>query len=122
MQYVSDLTSLLNRALQTECGIVVKFDSPYAARHTRRKLYAEREKLRKAGHKEYDGVSLMIRAERELMIIKRDAIPIKQTAFVESHLLTPDELPPRILSRGKSRPGVGISSLFFIIQSVMFFA
>lgn len=109
MQYVSDLTSLLNRALQAECGIVVKFDSSYAARHTRRKLYAEREKLRRAGHGEYDGLSLMIRGGREVMVIKRDAVPAAQTAYAECRNLTPDELPQRILSRGKSRPGVCFS-------------
>ncbi len=100
---------LFDQALISDYGLALTLDSPYDARRVRRRLYAEREKLRAMGCLDYDCLSILIRNKRELWIIPRDRIT--QHNGVECLSLRDlgyNELPQRILSRGKSRAGVCI--------------
>ncbi len=106
----ADLKTLLDRALKAECGISIKFSTSETARYQRRRLYAERERLRQNGHHDYDDLSLLIRNNNQILIVKRNAIPkLNEAKFQDCRELRIDELPKKILSRGKSRWGISIS-------------
>ena len=71
---VADLKDLLDRALKAEYGIIIKFPCYETARYQRRRLYAERERHRKQGDASYEGLSLVIRNNSQLLIVQRNAL------------------------------------------------
>lgn len=100
--------ALFDRALGSEYGIAVVYNCPSNAQRQRRRLYAEREKIRRAGICAYDCLSLIVR-EGELHIIKREAL--LTPALIDAlrlRSLKPGEVPQKIFSRGKSRPFLSI--------------
>lgn len=104
------IENLLNKALSSECGVSVTLPTAYLAHHYRRKLYAERERLRLSNITAYDGLSFLVRNKTELWVVRRDAFnPPAEIVAHDCRPLSPSELPPRILSRGKSRAFIGIS-------------
>jgi hypothetical protein len=104
------IRDLFHKALSSECGLAITFTSHYLAQHFRRKLYTEREKLRVTGIDAYDGMSFLVRNRTEVWIIRRETLtPPPSVGFQDCRPLTYAELPSRILSRGKSRPGICIS-------------
>lgn len=101
---------LLEQALSSPSGLAITLDSPYDAKRVRRRLYAEREKLRANGNNSYNILSFLIRNQCELWIIPRDKL-IKPRGIEcnGSRRLVQNELPSHILSRGKTRQNHRIS-------------
>ena len=109
MQFLN-IKEILDRALVAEYGLAVMFPSLQTANYQRRRFYAEREKLRKAGNQQYDDLSLLTKKDGRLMIIKRHIVNSPSSAgILECRDIMPAELPNKIQSRGKSRCGIGIS-------------
>ena len=103
-----DLTPLqiFDRAQSTTHGVELALADPKAARSVRRRLYAEREKLRAQGNHAYDNLSFIIKWH-ELWIVPRDRLHKTQcVSLLDCRPLQSNELPDRILSRGKSRVGI----------------
>lgn len=101
--------ALFDRALSSKYGIAIDYGCLTTSHRQRRRLYAEREKVRRTGNGCYDCLSLIVR-EGELHIIKREALLTPVLADVlRLRDLEPGEVPRRILSRGKSYPGIHIS-------------
>ncbi len=104
------LKEILDRALTAQCGITIKLTDSREARYARRRLYAEREKFRRAGDNRYNDLSLLIRNSNQLLIVNRKALLRLDTLkFQQCRELRFEELPDKIFSRGKSHPGIGIS-------------
>lgn len=100
---------LFDRALHLEYGLRLTLDSTYDARRVRRKLYAEREKLRAKNVCDYDILSFIIQNHCELWIIQRDKVEEPASVeFLSINPLNEHDLPKGILSPGKRRVGVHI--------------
>src|ERR1700730_4899291 len=74
-----DTGSLLQSAANAEFGIAVGVASERHARYLRRRLYSDRNRLRKTGATELDGLSIIIRPvddsdKHEVWIVRRGAI------------------------------------------------
>lgn len=105
-----DIQTLMDQAMAMDYGLSISAPNPCLAKHYRRKFYAVRETLRKDGNHNYDDLSFVLKNKADLWIIKREAInPPPKLLFINSRPLMVDELPSRILSRGKSRMGLCIS-------------
>lgn len=105
----TDVKSLMDQALSMDYGLCLSLSSESLAQHYRRKFYAAREDARKFGNYTYDDLSFIVINSVELWILKRDvANQSSSVYFQNSRPIELDELPPRILSRGKSRVGVDI--------------
>ena len=74
---------IFDRALSTHYGIALEFGSNFEAKTVRRKLYAEREKLRRQDISKYDALKFIIKG-RELWSIPKLALENKVEIYVES--------------------------------------
>ena len=94
---------IFDHSLISDFGIEIVLDDYTAARSVRRRLYAEREKLRSDGCTEYDCLSFVIKG-CDLWVVPRDRLPkAKAVRTLDCRPLGANELPDRILSRGRSR-------------------
>lgn len=100
------LESALDDAINAEFGLVLVTPSYHHAKQLRRKLYAAREKLRQQGSNEFDCLSFIPQSNGELWLIRRDVKPEKVLPEFTSRPLLREELPPRILARGKRKSGL----------------
>lgn len=83
---------IFDRALSANYGIALEFGSHFEANKQRRKLYAEREKLRKRGKPDYDLIKLFVKG-RELWIVPKVALQEKQEMLVHQYReLGPDDI------------------------------
>ena len=94
---------ILDRALVATFGIAISLGSRQEAQRFRRKLYSCREKLRLQGAAQYDVLSFLVKSGGELWLIPRSSVASPEVEDVSLRLLTQDELPVQILSRGKSK-------------------
>ncbi len=101
------LKEIMQKATTSEHGLALVFDYSYQAAMHRRRLYAEREKLRKAGETQFDNLSFLIKNKKELWVILRDN-KASMVTMQSLRLLKKEEIPKLILSRGKSRVGLDI--------------
>ena len=96
------LEQILEKAFNSKYGIEIVLDNPHAAKNTRRKLYAARENLRAQGVFQYDSLSIIIKGQ-DIWIVKKDTLKKKdQINVLDYRALDKNELPNKILSRGKS--------------------
>lgn len=101
------LKEIMQKAVTTEHGLALVFDYPYQAAIHRRRLYAEREKLRKAKETRFDSLSFLIKNKKELWVVLRNN-KVSMVTIQSLRPLKKEEIPKLILSRGKSRIGVDI--------------
>ncbi len=102
------LKEIMQKATTSEHGLALVFDYSYQAGIQRRRLYAERDKLRKAGETRFDNLSFLIKNKKELWVVSRN----NKTTMVSIQSFRPlqkEEIPKLILSRGKSWGGIDIS-------------
>ncbi len=98
--------NILHDAISAKFGLVLVTPSYLHAKQLRRKLYAAREKLRLQGNNEFDCLSFIPQSNGELWLIRRDVKPEKVLPEFTSRPLLREELPPRILARGKRKSGL----------------
>lgn len=93
----------MDKALSMNYGLSATLPTPYLASHYRRKLYAERERLKKSGNTAYNLLRFLIRNRTEIWIIKREAaISTPKIEFINCYPLTCNELSNRDLNHRKS--------------------
>ncbi len=94
---------LLDKALNSKHGIEIVLDNYGEARNTRRRFYAIREKQRAEGISKYDSLSLILK-NQDIWIIRKDTLRLNETvSVIDCRPIALNELPDKILSRGKSR-------------------
>ena len=103
------ISNLFDIALDSLYGIAVCFPTQEDLMRQRRRMYAVREKLRKAGRYQYDDLSFVAKTALELMIIKRQPLHFQKDVLPLYRHLTSDEGSKNIPSRGKSRLDTSIS-------------
>ncbi len=94
---------ILDKALASDFGIEVILEDHKSARSVRRKLYAERERLRSNGNTDYDCLSVLIKGH-DIFVVPRDRIP--KAAGIKSLDCRPigqEELLQKALNRGINR-------------------
>lgn len=101
------LHDIMQKAMTSEHGLALVFDYPYEAAMHRRRLYAEREKLRKAEETRFDNLSFLIKNKKELWVVLRSN-KVSMVTIQSLRPLQKEEIPKLILSRGKSRVGIDI--------------
>jgi hypothetical protein len=100
------LVEVMDKALGTAFGLVLKAKHYHAARQLRRRLYAVRERLRKEENNRFDALSFIVKLDGELWLVRRDMITQAQGKELACRPILREELPERILARGKSKPGL----------------
>jgi len=96
---------LLLRAIQSEFGIAISQTNSREAARLRRRLYAEREAVRRNGSAEFDRLSILLRPGGEIWLVNRDRIHKPLPALPPSREIRASELPTKILARGRHRAG-----------------
>ena len=94
---------ILDKALASDFGIELILEDHKSARSVRRKLYAERERLRSNGNINYDCLSVLIKG-CDILVVPRDRIP--KAAGIKSldcRPLNQEELIQNVLNRGINR-------------------
>ncbi len=94
----NDYLSLLRRALSSQHGVALEFGDWVKAERARRRIYSLRDALRRAGDDSFDILSLVMRPQGRLLIVRRDQLPrrdMEDGLSAESRELSPDELPDR---------------------------
>jgi hypothetical protein len=108
---------LLTQALGSPYGIAVSVPSTAQAYRFRRQCYAERERARRTGNRDFDGLSIIIRPGPEVWIVCRSMLrPQRAQATYAVRPLSPNEVPTMIPARGKRRP----SALINVLHSLSF--
>ena len=104
---MSDLHTILQRALGADVGIVLAVADAREARRLRRRLYDLRDRERRAtGSTPYDSISILIRPDGDLWLVNRASIPkAGKPVPPPSRDLTLAEL-PTIRARGPHRSGI----------------
>ena len=101
-----DPQGIFDKALTSDFGIELVLDDHTTARAIRRRLYAEREKFRADGCTDYDCLSFIIK-RHDVWVVPRDRLPKSEGVHaLDCRPLRANELPDRILSRGRSRVGI----------------
>lgn len=94
--------ALLERAANTDFGIVVSAGNDFDARRLRRRLYSARQKLN--ADERLAGLSVLLRPGGEVWIVKRDWIVRPPNPDYASRPIAVGELPSSpIRARGRSR-------------------
>jgi hypothetical protein len=110
-----DATAILNEAAGSQSGIAVATPDLQAAQNLRRRLYAERARLRRSGAKQFDPLSVLIKAagqspQQEVWVLPRQS-PTKPSEPYRSRALSRDELPELIRARGPHKPSALLRNL-----------
>lgn len=111
---VEMLSKTLEDAIKSEFGLVLQTPQYSTALILRRKLYSYRERLRKQGNSQYDGLSFIPKKNGELWIVRRDnQSPVPVPEFTTRQLLK-EEMPTTIAARGKRK--LGLIALLELMQ------
>jgi hypothetical protein len=105
---IFDASAILTEAAASHFGIAVSTADLQAAQTLRRRLYAERARLRHSGARQFDALSMLIKGttgspQREVWVLRRQSRP-KPSEPYRSRALGEDELPELIRARGPRRP------------------
>lgn len=97
-------THILEQAAVSPNGIALEFSSVHEMKRCRRRLYAARVRLRSLNEAKYDGLSLICRNDKELLIVRRDRIQRPLVVHpVAVRQLEESELPDIVRSRGPTK-------------------
>ena len=113
----SDYLKFLDQAIQSPCGVALEVSDARDARRIRRRLYAARDKARAEGNGSYNDLSVLVRPDYELWIVKRQLMPrltLDDGLDTITRDLAEEELPRRVTARGPSQPRP--SRLFSILS------
>jgi hypothetical protein len=110
-----DASAILNEAAASQSGIAVATADLQAAQNLRRRLYAERARLRRSGAKQFDALSIVIKSvagspQREVWVLRRQS-RMKPSEPYRSRTLSRDELPELIRARGPHKPSAFLRNL-----------
>jgi hypothetical protein len=101
---------LMHRACAADFGIVLGLMPASSAHDLRRSLYSERERQRRLGVRDFDGLSFLVRTPttrdpgHQLWIVKREKVRGGRAQFGwPQRPLTLEEMPFRIGARGPKR-------------------
>lgn len=101
---------LMERALASPYGIRLAAGTQEAGWGLRKRIYHERDRQRRRGSKRYDSLSIVMKeGGDEIWIIRREQLPRHESRLGIEESIEPlnrNDLPRRIVSRGKSRPGI----------------
>lgn len=102
---MTEIEDIFRRVLDSAYGIVIAAPDDHAARQLRRRLYAVRERARRANNTDLDLVSVIVRSDGsgDVWLVRRDRITHPQVPDLPSRPITAAEMPAKIRARGRSR-------------------
>ena len=106
-QLEGSLVEHLRRAGEAEFGTALAATSAEHALSLRRRLYFERERLRRRGMADFEDLSFLIQERggaHEVWIVRRDKVMRTGEYRYPERPLSLEELPLRIRARGHHRP------------------